>query len=442
MKKNKVQGTQDFFGENYDLRIFFINQLKKIFELNNFNPLQTPSMEYLDLLEYNSREESNKLIYKILNSGDIYKKNENFSLKNICEKGLRYDLTIPMMRFLSCNISKINFPFKRYQIENVWRAERPQKGRYREFLQCDVDIVGERSYFCEFELINIAYSFFNKFFEKEFNLYINNVNFFKFGLKKINQEEKFFEIFLIVDKLGKISLEEIILELREKNFEEKVITFIKEFADENLQTNDDKIIFLKKYFEKDLEIQEKICFLEKILDLTKNLIDNDFIKIDLLLARGLDYYTDIIFEIKPKDKSIGSVASGGRYENMLKKIFDLKVNNFEDTAVGLSFGIDRILDFAKEKKFTKEKKEKILIIPIDEKYIDIALKLKNHFHSKDIIADLFLKKAKIKSGFDHAEKNEFNKVCVLGENEIKEKNICIKNILSKEEMILDFKNFI
>lgn len=442
MKKNKVQGTQDFFGENYDLRIFFINQLKKIFELNNFNPLQTPAMEYLDLLEYNSREESNKLIYKILNSGDIYKKDENFSLKNICEKGLRYDLTIPMMRFLSCNISKINFPFKRYQIENVWRAERPQKGRYREFLQCDVDIVGEKSYFCEFELINIAYNFFNKFFEKEFNLYINNVNFFKFGLKKINQDDKFFEIFLIVDKLGKITLEEIVLELREKNFEEKIIIFIKEFADQNLETNDDKIIFLKRYFEKDLEIQEKICFLEKILDLAKNLIDKDFIKIDLLLARGLDYYTDIIFEIKPKDKSIGSVASGGRYENMLKKIFDLKVNNFEDTAVGLSFGIDRILDFAKEKKFSKEKKEKILIIPIDEKYIDIALKLKNHFHGKDIIADLFLKKAKIKSAFDHAEKNDFNKVCVLGENEIKEKNICIKNILSKEEVILDFKNFI
>lgn len=442
---NPVKGTQDIFGDYFYIQDNLISTLKKIFTLHGFEPLSTPAMEYTEILTSNYEDEE-KLIYHILNSGSLEKSLniKKFQKKDISEKGLRYDLTVPMIRFIANNFSELKIPFKRFQIQEVWRADRPQKGRFREFLQCDIDIVGSKSFFCEIELLSIAYDFFNKIAPKKFSIYINDIALFKKILGNFNLLESFQEIFIAVDKIDKVGLSLVIKNLRDKKYPEDFLKLIEElfslkelplsFCIKHLNEIIIEFPFLK---------EESLKFLEKINEL-RNYIDENFIKIDLLLGRGLGYYTSLIFEVKPNDKSIGSVLGGGRYNGMLTKTFPNKKLSFPDTAAGMSFGISRIISYLKEKnlKVNNCQPEKILITPLVQEGWRISFDIQKFYHKQFINSEIITEFSSLKKALSFADKNNFSKIIIIGENEIESEKVLLKNLKDGSQSYFLFSYFL
>lgn len=440
MKPALPQGTRDFDASTIYKREYILNTIKKQFVLHGFEPLETPAFERLDTLMGKYGEEGDKLIFKILNNGlGQSEKNtpdkartdfENILLgKNepkITERALKYDLTIPFARYIAMNFGKLAMPLKRYQIQNVWRADRPQKGRYREFTQCDADIVGSGSLLNEIELSNIYRNVFNSL-NIPVEICINNRKVLTALSELCGTNNSMTDLAIAIDKLDKIGLEKVLLELQNRGFDEKAIEIVKQYLDtQSLVTNEKKIENIKTLLGENKKGIEGISELQEVLN------SCPFLQIDFTLARGLDYYTGSIFEVKPLDIKMGSIGGGGRYDD-LTSLFGLK----ESVAgVGVSFGVDRIYDVLEEKELFPEDIEgakDVLIINFGTEYSTDLLQIAQEIRSAEINCTLFPDAKKIDKQFKYANRKGFSFVLLFGEEEKEKKTVQLKNLMSGEQ---------
>ncbi|HMU06467.1 MAG TPA: histidine--tRNA ligase [Kaistella sp.] len=448
MKPSLAKGTRDFSSEEVFRRKFIINTLQNNFELFGFQPLETPSFENLSTLTGKYGEEGDRLIFKILNSGDYASKTkeEDWNSKNsqklisqISEKALRYDLTVPFARYVAMNHGTMTFPFKRYQIQPVWRADRPQKGRFREFYQCDADVVGSESLWQEVELVQLYLKSFSDL-KIPVTLHLNNRKILSGLAEYAGISKHLIEFTVALDKLDKIGKEGVIKELLEKNISQKSIDKL-EFLFEQTDDSMENLLLLKeKFVEDDLGfkgVEELEFVFNKCLDLGISL---ENLKFDITLARGLDYYTGAIFEVKADEVAMGSIGGGGRYDN-LTEVFGVK----NIPGIGISFGLDRIYLVMEELGlFPKsiENSVKYLFANYGERESLEALKVIFQLRKNGISAELYPESAKLKKQFTYAEKKGIPNLVFFGEQEISENKITIKNLESGEQKTLSLKEFL
>ena len=451
MKPGIPQGTRDFSAEVVRKRQYIFQTIKNVFELYGYEPLETPAMENLETLMGKYGDEGDKLIFKILNNGLNDPKNIDKSKAafenvlngkndaNLTERALKYDLTIPFARYVAMNHGKLTFPFKRYQMQPVWRADRPQKGRYREFYQCDADVVGSTSLINEVELANIYADVFSKLQIADWRLQINSRKVLKGIMEICCVEIKEKEILVIIDKTDKIGNTGVKEELTKENIAieklEKLLA-VYSFAG----TNDEKITFLKTFLEKSKVGIEGI---EEIEHLIKSAIGNlkSKINIDLTLARGLNYYTGIIFEAKaPETVKMGSIGGGGRYDD-LTGLFG--VPNIP--GVGISFGVDRIYDVMEELKLFPADVHigtQVLFFNLGEAESKKAFELMQQLRSKNIRCELYHENAKFDKQFKYAEKKNIPHVVIIGNKELENGTCNVKNLLKGEQVTVSFEELL
>ena len=434
------KGTRDFGPGEMKKREYLFKIFKDTFSLYGFNALETPSMENINVLNGKYGEEGDKLIFRILDSGDFIKdvdniesKDSNNLRKEISKKGLRYDLTVPFARYVSMNRDKITLPFKRYQIQNVWRADRPQKGRFREFYQCDVDYIGTKSIVCEAEIIDLVYSIFEKLKIQDFSVKLNNRKVLFGIVETLSLQDNFDKICIIIDKIDKIGKDKFIEELKNIDLSKSQIEKLNSvlFFD---GSNDDKIKFLKDFLSKSSTGLEGINEIENLTNLSKEFI------FDINLARGLSYYTSSIFEVILDEKNIGSLCGGGRYDD-LTEIFGYK----DISGIGISFGIERIYQIMNERNLFSDNlynKEAVLVCSMSEEFMDNSLKISSLLRKNNIITDLYPDNPKLKKQLQYANNNSIPYVIIIGEDEVKSKLYTLKNMetgsqekLSIEEII-------
>ena len=448
MKPSLAKGTRDFSSEEVFRRKFIINTLQNNFELFGFQPLETPSFENLSTLTGKYGEEGDRLIFKILNSGDYASKtkDEDWNSKNsqklisqISEKALRYDLTVPFARYVAMNHGTMTFPFKRYQIQPVWRADRPQKGRFREFYQCDADVVGSESLWQEVELVQLYLKSFSDL-KIPVTLHLNNRKILSGLAEYAGISKHLIEFTVALDKLDKIGKEGVIKELLEKNISQKSIDKL-EFLFEQTDDSMENLLLLKeKFVEDDLGfkgVEELEFVFNKCLDLGISL---ENLKFDITLARGLDYYTGAIFEVKADEVAMGSIGGGGRYDN-LTEVFGVK----NIPGIGISFGLDRIYLVMEELGLFPQSIEnsvKYLFANYGERESLEALKVIFQLRKNGISAELYPESAKLKKQFTYAEKKGIPNLVFFGEQEISENKITIKNLDSGEQKTLSLKEFL
>jgi histidyl-tRNA synthetase len=432
------KGTRDFSPETVRKRNYIINTIRQQFELCGFQPLETPAMENIETLTGKYGDEGDKLMFKVLNNGEIFEKAQaattNKELINaVSEKALRYDLTIPFARYVAMNRGTITFPFKRYQIQPVWRADRPQKGRFREFYQCDADVVGSNSLLNEVELLNIYAEVF-KNLGIEVELRINNRKILAGLAEWMGVAERLTDLTISIDKLDKIGLDGVKTELAKNNFTENQIEKVESF----LQINGDNasIISALKNIFVDIEIAKKgIEELEEVL--SKSAICNlqSAITIDTTLARGLNYYTGIIIEVKAKNVQMGSIGGGGRYDD-LTGIFGLP----NVSGVGISFGLDRIYEVMEELKLFPadlQNSTQVLFINFGGEAELFSLTLLQKVRQQNISAELYPSAEKIKKQMEYANKKQIKYVVLIGDEEIKTGKFAVKNMLNGEQKVCD-----
>ena len=448
MKPSLAKGTRDFTAREVINRRAIINTLQKNFELFGFQPLETPSFENLSTLTGKYGEEGDRLIFKILNSGDYAAKtnDEDWNAKNsqklisqISEKALRYDLTVPFARFVAMNHGQLVFPFKRYQIQPVWRADRPQKGRFREFYQCDADVVGSESLWQEVELVQLYLKSFSEL-QIPVTLHINNRKILSGLAEFAGISEQLIDFTVALDKLDKIGKEGVIKELLEKNISQESIDqldFLFSQSDDALEN----VLQLKEKFagnEIGLQGVEELEFvLTKCMDLG---ISTENLKFDITLARGLDYYTGAIFEVKANDVAMGSIGGGGRYNN-LTEVFGVK----NIPGIGISFGLDRIYLVMEELGLFPENSEstvKYLFANYGETEAVEALKIIQKIRERGVSAELYPESAKLKKQFTYAEKKGIPNLVFFGEQEISEGNITVKNLENSEQKTWSIDDFL
>ena len=431
------KGTRDFGPGEMKKREYLFKIFKDTFSLYGFNALETPSMENINVLNGKYGEEGDKLIFRILDSGDFIKdvdniesKDSNNLRKEISKKGLRYDLTVPFARYVSMNRDKITLPFKRYQIQNVWRADRPQKGRFREFYQCDVDYIGTKSIVCEAEIIDLVYSIFEKLKIQDFSVKLNNRKVLFGIVETLSLQDNFDKICIIIDKIDKIGKDKFIEELKNIDLSKSQIEKLNSvlFFD---GSNDDKIKFLKDFLSKSSTGLEGINEIENLTKLSKEFI------FDINLARGLSYYTSSIFEVILDEKNIGSLCGGGRYDD-LTEIFGYK----DISGIGISFGIERIYEIMKERNLFPDsinKKDTVLVCSMSEKYLDDSLKISSILRNNNISTDLYPDNSKLKKQLQYANNNDIPYVIIIGEDEVTSKLFTLKDMEtgSQEKLGID-----
>ncbi len=432
------KGTRDFSPEVMVKRNYIFNTIKEVFQRYGYLPIETPAMENLSTLMGKYGEEGDKLLFKILNSGDFLKKaddrflterNSNKLVNQISEKGLRYDLTVPFARYVVQHQNEIAFPFKRYQIQPVWRADRPQKGRYREFYQCDVDVVGSNSLLNEVELIQIVDEVFEKL-NVNVVLKLNNRKVLAGIAEKIGALDRIVDITVAIDKLDKIGLENVNIELADKGLSREAIDTLQPII--LLEgTNSEKLSELKSVL-KDSEVgMTGISELEQVFEMV-NILNLDLeVELDLTLARGLNYYTGAIFEVKSKDVEIGSITGGGRYDD-LTGVFGLK----GVSGVGISFGADRIYDVMNQLELFPEHADasvQVLFVNFGAREQLYCLKLLSEVRKNGINAELYPDSVKLKKQMIYANKKQVPYVAMVGETEMNEKVINLKNMVSGEQ---------
>ncbi len=447
MNYNVVKGTRDFLPEQMNKRNYIFNTIKKVYQLHGFSQIETPALENLSTLMGKYGEEGDRLIYKVLNSGNFLEKidlNKELDYKKvtnkISEKGLRYDLTVPFARFIVNNRNSITFPFKRYQIQPVWRADRPQKGRYREFYQCDADIIGSHSLLNEVELCEIIDEVFSLLGLK-IELKINNRKILAAIAELIGKPDKIVDITIAIDKLEKIGYDKVIEELLERGLTSEDIEKINPIL--NLKGSiDEKIFSLKKLFSDSQIGQKGISELEEVFQNVKLLnlsLDLDF---DITLARGLNYYTGAIFEVKCKDVKMGSIVGGGRYDN-LTGIFGMP----DVSGVGISFGADRIYDCLEELNLFPNQisaSTTLIFANFGVQEVKQCLQYAKILRSKGIKTEIYPEEVKLQKQMKYANDKKIPFVALLGEKEIDEGVIVLKNMISGEqssltvEQIIDF----
>ena len=419
-KGTKDVGTVEMRKRNYLFDVF-----KELFNVFGFNSIQTPSMENMEILNGKYGDEGDKLIFRVLNSGNFIEgvdKIDSFKInefKNkISKKGLRYDLTVPLARYVSMNRDKITLPFKRYQIQPVWRADRPQRGRFREFVQCDVDYIGTRSVVCEAEILELVNEFFERIKYKDFEIRLNNRKILQGISEVLKFEDKFEEFCILIDKIDKIGIENFKEELKKKEFTSKTIEQI-DMVFQIKGDNETKTKFLEKYLKNSIIGIEG---LDEIKSLSK--LNNNF-KFELKLARGLSYYTSTIFEVIPINSNIGSLCGGGRYDD-LTEIFGYK----NISGIGISFGIERIIDIMDNKNLfpNTSSSSTVLVAYFGSEYILNSIKISKFLRKNNINVDLYSDNNKLKKQLQYANNNKIPFVVIVGEEEIKSKKYTLKNM--------------
>ena len=440
-KPSIVKGTRDFSPAEMSKRNYIFNTIKEVYALYGYQQIETPSLETLQTLMGKYGEEGDKLLFKVLNSGDFLNKvsDEELQERNvlklaskICEKGLRYDLTVPFARYVVMHYDEIQFPFKRYQIQPVWRADRPQKGRYREFYQCDADVVGSDSLLNEVELMQIVDEVFTRFGVRVL-LKINNRKILTGIAEVIGAADKIVDITVAIDKLDKIGLEGVNQELANAGIDADAIEKLQPII--SLQgTNEEKLKTIGEVL-KDSEIGlkgvEEVSYILKVL---KSVGLHHEIELDLTLARGLNYYTGAIFEVKALDVEIGSITGGGRYDN-LTGIFGKPGLS----GVGISFGADRIYDVLHALNlYPKETigSTQLLFINFGDQETAYCLPLVNEARRQGVSTELFPDAVKMKKQMSYANAHEIPYVALAGENEMKENKITLKDMRSGEQKLL------
>ncbi|GJM29269.1 MAG: histidine--tRNA ligase [Cyclobacteriaceae bacterium] len=412
--------------------------IQAVFQKFGFQPLETPSMENLSVLTGKYGDEGDQLLYKILDSGDYLKKTtaENYQagyaklLPKIASKGLRYDLTVPFARYVAMNRHEINFPFKRYQMQPVWRADRPQKGRYREFFQCDADVVGTSSLICEAEIVAMINEVFGRLGITNFSIHINHRKFLAGVAEAIGAPGKISELAVSLDKLTKIGPEKVLLELQNKGFDKDQCDYLKPLLGWKGVWSDLKAPlqdFLKNSSVGTTGLNEinTICDYVTTLNASGNLIFN------ASLARGLTYYTGSIFEVTVNNADMGSVCGGGRYDD-LTGIFGLP----DVSGVGISFGVDRIYDVMEQLKLFPENLmsfTNVLLIAMDDQSQGYALGLLSRLRSLDIACELYPDRAKLKKPLNYANKKGIPMVVLIGPEEIESGKLSVKQMVSGEQ---------
>ena len=420
------KGTRDFGPKEMKKREYLFKIFKDTFSLYGFNALETPSMENINVLNGKYGEEGDKLIFRILDSGDFIKGIDNIESidsnnlrKEISKKGLRYDLTVPFARYVSMNRDKITLPFKRYQIQNVWRADRPQKGRFREFYQCDVDYIGTKSILCEAEIIDLVYSIFEKLKIQDFTVKLNNRKVL-FGIAEtMSLENNFDKICIIIDKIDKIGKGKFIEELKNIDLSKSQIEKLNSVLFFE-GTNNDKIKFLKNFLSNSSTGLEGINEIENLTQLSEEFI------FDINLARGLSYYTSSIFEVILDDKNIGSLCGGGRYDD-LTEIFGYN----DISGIGISFGIERIYEIMKERNLfpnSINKKDTVLVCSMSKKYLDNSFRISSILRNNNISTDLYPDSPKLKKQLQYANNNDIPYVIIIGEDEVASKLYTLKDM--------------
>ena len=451
-KPNIPKGTRDFSPEEMAKRNYIFDTIRSVYALYGFQQIETPAMETLQTLMGKYGEEGDKLLFKVLNSGDYFGKitDEELLGRNhlklaarLCEKGLRYDLTVPFARYVVMHRDELQLPFKRYQIQPVWRADRPQKGRYREFYQCDADVVGSDSLLNEVELMQIVDTVFTKFGIRV-QIKINNRKILTGIAETIGAADKIVDITVAIDKLDKIGLDKVNEELREVGIAEEAIEKLQPII--AMQgTNDEKLQIIREVLsasETGLKGVEETQF---ILDILKQTGLNNEIQLDLTLARGLNYYTGAIFEVKALDTPMGSITGGGRYDN-LTGIFGMPGLS----GVGISFGADRIFDVLNTLDLYPKNAmagTQLLFINFGEKETAYSLPVVAKARVAGIRTELFPDKAKMKKQMSYANAKQIPFVALVGENEMAEGKITLKNmttgeqtLVTPDELILQIQN--
>jgi histidyl-tRNA synthetase len=447
-KPSIPKGTRDFSPSQMMKRNYIFNTIKEVYELFGYRQIETPAMENLSTLMGKYGEEGDKLLFKILNSGDFLSKlsaeerQELSSTKmttRIAEKGLRYDLTVPFARYVVQHRNEITFPFKRYQIQPVWRADRPQKGRYREFFQCDADVIGSTSLLNEVELIQIIDRVFRKLNIKV-TIKLNNRKILAGMAETIGHPDKLIDITVAMDKIDKIGPDKVYAEMRERGISDDAISMLEPFMNLQGNTTDAKMNCLREFVGESAIGNKGLLEVEKVLDYLSKLDIENEVELDLTLARGLNYYTGAIIEVVAKDVKMGSICGGGRYDD-LTGIFGLK----DVSGVGVSFGADRIYDVLTElDAFPKEsiKGTKLMLVNFGGKEEAYALKALQDFRNAGISAELFPDSAKMKKQMAYANANEIAFVVLAGDREIESGKLTLKNMATGEQEALSIEEII
>jgi len=452
MKPSIPQGTRDFSPEVVRKRQYILNTIKNVFEIYGFQPLETPAIENLATLTGKYGDEGDKLMFKILNNGLNNPDKKDKTLLafdnvlngkndlNITERALRYDLTIPFARFVAMNSNDIAFPFKRYQMQPVWRADRPQKGRYREFWQCDADVVGSDSLLNEAELLGIYREAFHKLQMPGIEIRINSRKILAGLAEACNASEKLIDLTVAIDKLDKVGIDGVTKELTEKGFSEKQISFIQQYLNIEKESPEAMLQQLNAIIGHSNLAQEGIKEIEDTLkyhDLLKSKNWSNEIVLDFKLARGLNYYTGIIVEVVTTAVAMGSIGGGGRYDD-LTGLFGLKGMS----GVGVSFGIDRIFDVMEQLDLfpaSANNGTKILFLNIDQEATTTIIDYTRQLRSLGIAAESFPDFSKMDKQMKYANKRNLEFVGIVGSNELASNTITLKNMITGAQETLNIE---
>lgn len=457
-KPSLPKGTRDFSPAEMVKRNYIFDTIKSVFKKFGYQEIQTPSMENLSTLTGKYGDEGDKLIFKILNSGDFWAEAEKKKTNNpefgftsrsllpvLSEKALRYDLTVPFARYVVMHQNEVNFPFKRFQIQPVWRADRPQKGRYREFYQCDADVVGSESLLNEAEFILIYQEALGKLGLKDFTIKINNRKILSGIAELVGKPELIVDMTVAIDKLDKIGLEGVVKELIERGFTDADIETLKPAI--LLQgSNEEKLTSLKTMLASSEIAMKGISEIEQIFAylhaITPQSTENKqgIVELDITLARGLNYYTGAIFEVKTNEVAMGSIGGGGRYDD-LTGMFGLKGL----TGAGISFGADRIYDVLEELKLFPENQiegTRVLITNFDNESETYALPLLFKLRTAGIAAELYPASAKLKKQMSYADSKNIPYVVLIGSEEMSSDKLTLKNMQSGNQEALSIEEIV
>ncbi len=446
-KPSIPKGTRDFAPIEMARRNYIFNTIKEVFRLYGFQQIETPAMENLSTLMGKYGDEGDKLLFKVLNSGDfladveqaeLESRNSVKLIKKISEKGLRYDLTVPFARFVVMNRDKLSFPFKRYQIQPVWRADKPQKGRYREFYQCDVDVVGSDSLMNEVELMQIVDEVYRRL-GVNVCIKINNRKILTGIAEVIGQADKIVDITVAIDKLDKIGLENVNAELAEKGIPAESIEKLQPII--LLQgSNEEKLKTIREVLATSEIGLKGVEEISTILEHIQLLGIQTKVELDLTLARGLNYYTGAIFEVKALDVQIGSITGGGRYDN-LTGVFGME----GVSGVGISFGADRIYDVLNQLDLYPAEmlqSTKLIFVTFGNEELKYAMQCLKQVRAAGIAAEVFPEPAKMKKQMGYADNKGIPFVAIIGDTEMKEQKIMLKNMATGEQNLVSVEEAI
>jgi histidyl-tRNA synthetase len=441
-KPSIPKGTRDFGPDQMVKRNHIFDTIRQTFQRYGFLPLETPTMENLSVLMGKYGEEGDQLLFKILNSGDFAEGLTETDLQagskklaaKIAEKGLRYDLTVPFARYVVMHRNDIAFPFKRYQIQPVWRGDRPARGRYREFYQCDADVVGTDSLLCEAEIVLMVHEVLSKLGIRDFTLKINNRKILTGITEVIGAEGKEGELCVAIDKLDKIGQEAVIQELLERGITDVSINKLAPVFNMDGHASD-KFAQLKKWLSTSETGLKGIAELEAVWQTVRDFgLSNEQMELDITLARGLSYYTGAIFEVKALGVQMGSISGGGRYDN-LTGTFGLK----DVSGVGISFGVDRIFDVMEELKLfpsTSSTTTRVMFTQFDAEAGRYALPLLKQLREAGINAELYPDASKLKKQLDYANQKNIPYVILIGSEEMQTGQLTLKNMQTGEQQKL------